>query len=185
MASNRSLLLFGIGDGGGGPHMSHLAQLHRLKLCKGLPRIHADTTPADFFDKIKKDFYCRGAGYPPPPRWVGELYLELHQGSLTSQARIKMQNRQCESRLRGVEALCVYCWRLSFLVQLDEPSRALLQGMTAEITALWKDVLLNQFHDVLRKSLLHGSHLSTSYAITFINQREPVSPRSMKIPIAC
>ena len=167
--------------------MSHLAQLHRLKLCKGLPRIHADTTPEEFFEKIKNDFYGRGAGYPPPPRWVGELYLELHQGSLTSQARIKMQNRQCESRLRGVEALCVYCWRLYFLLQIDEPSGARLRDMTTEIRTLWKDTLLNQFHDVLRKLLLKVIYLIFLICKlkNIFEQREQASPWYMMILIAC
>jgi len=153
MASNRSLLLFGIGDGGGGPHTSHLEQLQRLKQSRGLPRMQTKTSPDEFFGKIEADFSsARGKGYPPPPRWVGELYLELHQGSLTSQADVKRQNRLCEGHLRGVDVLIVYCWRL-----LLEGSRdyllenGWLRDVTVQSRALWKELLLNQFHDVLRK----------------------------------
>jgi alpha-mannosidase len=87
MASNKSMLLFGVGDGGGGPQISHLEQLQRLKNCEEMPYIRTDITPDMFFDSIAKDFSrCQSdSGYPPPPVWVGELYLELHQGTLTSQ----------------------------------------------------------------------------------------------------
>ena len=156
MASNRSLLLFGIGDGGGGPHISHLEQLSRLTRTKGLPRLNTKTTPDEFFRQIEADFSARGKGYPPPPRWVGELYLELHQGSLTSQATIKKQNRMCESRLRGLDALVVYCWRLLLAVQHDWfEQRHWLRDVTVQSRALWKNLLLNQFHDVLRKCCFH------------------------------
>lgn len=156
MASNRSLLLVGIGDGGGGPHLSHLEQLDRLKLSKGLPRIHTDIRPDIFFDEISEDFSCRRAkGYPPPPKWVGELYLELHQGSLTSQAHIKKQNRNCECQLRGLDALLVYCWKIcaSQKLHVDDNWQWLVDA-TTECRGLWKDLLLNQFHDVLRKYFL-------------------------------
>lgn len=151
MASNRSLLLFGIGDGGGGPHVSHLEQLDRLQRCRSLPRIDAESTPEQFFDNIKSDF-CRdrGQGYPPPAQWVGELYLELHQGSLTSQALVKKQNRQCENELRGVDALLAYCW-IVWKTQEGEENYEWLKTLSVASRAMWKDVLLNQFHDVLRK----------------------------------
>lgn len=160
MATNRSLLLFGLGDGGGGPMASHLEQLDRLKRCKGVPRIHSNITPEEFFENISSDFSsCSERGYPPPPVWVGELYLELHQGSLTSQALLKKQNRYCENRLRGVEALCVYCWRIYCMLPPclsvpDDWNFAQLRSWTLEIEGLWKETLLNQFHDVLRKCCL-------------------------------
>ena len=47
-------------------------------------------------------------GAHPPPKWRGELYLQLHQGTLTSQALTKRLNRECENRMRLLEALLVY-----------------------------------------------------------------------------
>ena len=52
MASNRSLLLFGHGDGGGGPAISHFEKLRRLKPCESVARIHTDSHPNDFFLKV-------------------------------------------------------------------------------------------------------------------------------------
>ena len=42
-----------------------------------------------------------------PPQWVGELYLELHRGTYTSQAFVKAGNRHMEARLRETEALAL------------------------------------------------------------------------------
>lgn len=65
MASNRSILLFGHGDGGGGPAISHLEKLRRLKPCESVSRIHTTATPDDFFHEVKccKSYYdlCLGS----------------------------------------------------------------------------------------------------------------------------
>ena len=84
----------------------------------------------------------------PPPRWVGELYLELHQGTLTSQALIKKQNRLCESMFRSLEAALVAV--VHSTSQLPVAS-AELAGCMSKIKELWKILLLNQFHDVIRE----------------------------------
>jgi alpha-mannosidase len=89
----------------------------------------------------------------PPPEWIGELYLELHQGTLTSQATIKKQNRQCEISLCALDALyvwCVVCVAKGDVI-VGEQERVYLNSLKDLLTALWKDLLLNQFHDVLRK----------------------------------
>ena len=144
--------MFGHGDGGGGPSVSHLEKLTRLKNCPGLPVLRLDSTPEKFFDDVAADrekFLGNGL---PPPRWSGELYLELHQGTLTSQAKIKKQNRKCESLLRGCDALFVQ-YVLNggdSTVTLDNKSWT-MQDIKCELKALWKDLLLNQFHDVIRK----------------------------------
>jgi alpha-mannosidase len=124
--SRRSLLLFGHGDGGGGPAVSHLERLARLESCAaattGLPRLTtAAARVSDFFEAVETTDYQRVSSLatlrPPTPastsgtsgtsstadaaearrrrvcepRWVGELYLDLHQGTLTSQAKIKVR----------------------------------------------------------------------------------------------
>lgn len=115
----------------------------------------------------------------PHPVWRGELYLELHQGTLTSQAKIKAQNRMCEGLLRALEALHVFCL---FAVKkrwviLTEEGNAYLISLSSKILNLWKDTLLNQFHDVIRK------FSDETFLILF--QRDQVSPRSMWILIDC
>lgn len=52
MASNRSMLLFGHGDGGGGPGISHLEKLRRLVPCESISRIHMSSTPDEFFEEV-------------------------------------------------------------------------------------------------------------------------------------
>lgn len=87
----------------------------------------------------------------PHPVWVGELYLELHQGTLTSQSLIKKQNRQCEIQLRGLEAMHVLLMICGARNWVNEQHKKYCEELGSIITGLWKDTLLNQFHDVLRK----------------------------------
>lgn len=120
------LQLYGVGDGGGGPSRQHLEWARRAANTEGLPRVKlaaADT----FFRKISKIPSDR------LPLWRGELYLELHRGTYTTQARIKKLNRRLELVLRDVEFIAA----LAGSDQRDE-----LEG-------IWKDLLLNQFHDIL------------------------------------
>ena len=123
--SDRCLLLFGIGDGGGGPGEEHLERLGRERNLDGLVPVVQESGKA-FFDRI-----VDGDDYPT---WVGELYLERHQGTYTTQARSKRYNRKLEFALREAE------WAAS-LGASDYP--------TDQLDEIWKEVLLYQFHDIL------------------------------------
>jgi alpha-mannosidase len=128
--SDRALLVFGIGDGGGGPGEEHLERLRRLENLEGLSPVRQEPTAA-FFARWRKD---RGRF----PAWVGELYLERHQGTLTTQARNKRYNRQIELALRELE------WTASLA--------GLLAGTpypADRLEVLWREALLYQFHDIL------------------------------------
>jgi alpha-mannosidase len=122
-----SLFSFGWGDGGGGPSEQMLENYERMKSFPAMPRLrmaHVD----EFFDSLPR----KGL-----PRWTGELYLELHRGTLTTQARVKKLNREAEHRLLEAEALATL---------------AALHGgeyQREELEAAWKTLLLNQFHDIL------------------------------------
>ena len=124
--SHESLMLFGFGDGGGGPTKQMLETLARVKDLQGLPRTRI-RTPGEFFERLEKDNVDRA-------RMVGELYFEYHRGTYTSQAATKRGNRKSEQLLHDVEFLATVAGR-------DYPS--------AELDKLWKRVLLNQFHDIL------------------------------------
>ncbi len=128
--ADEALLLFGIGDGGGGPGEEHLERLERLGDLAGLPRVRQDLSQ-HFFERLvpQADRF---------PVWDGELYLERHQGTYTTQARNKRYNRKLELALREAELAA---------------ARALWAGAAeypaADFERIWKEVLLYQFHDIL------------------------------------
>jgi alpha-mannosidase len=121
---NTALLVYGAGDGGGGPSELHLELREREKNLRGLPRVEYSTA-ADFFRALEK--------LDVTHTHVGELYLETHQGTYTTQAKIKKYNRLIERKLHNAEALAAFA---------GDDSRPVLTG-------LWREVLLNQFHDIL------------------------------------
>src|SRR5215210_468985 len=136
---NESLFSFGWGDGGGGPSEKMLENFARLRNFPAMPRLRmAHVDP--FFAALSEDAL---------PRWVGELYLELHRGTLTSQARVKKLNREAEHRLQEAEAFATLAAQRGAAYPREELER------------LWKTVLLNQFHDILP-----GSSISEVYKDT-------------------
>jgi alpha-mannosidase len=135
-SSRTSLLLFGHGDGGGGPTRAMLESLRRARDLQGVPRTSQRTSDA-FFDALE-------AEPGPRPVVVGELYFEYHRGTYTSQARTKLGNRRAEAALHDAEFLVA-------LVGDGEVPRAELDG-------LWKLLLLQQFHDILPGSSIRLVH---------------------------
>ncbi|MGK5530211.1 alpha-mannosidase [Streptomyces sp. URMC 129] len=136
----RSLVPFGWGDGGGGPTREMLARAARLRDLEGSPRVEIER-PAAFFEQAR-------AEYPDAPVWVGELYLELHRGTYTSQAKTKQGNRRAESLLREAEL-----WAATAAVR--SPDHAYPYDA---LERLWKTVLLHQFHDILPGSSIAWVH---------------------------
>jgi alpha-mannosidase len=124
--SGTSLLLFGYGDGGGGPTAEMLETLRRARDLQGVPRTKLRTSD-EFFAALEAE---RGER----PVLVGELYFEYHRGTYTSQARTKRGNRRGEAALHDAEFL-------SAAFAAEYPRR--------ELDRLWKLLLLNQFHDIL------------------------------------
>ena len=119
--------LFGIGDGGGGPKEEYLERGIRCANLEGCPRVRFGRAD-EFLERLGK--YEKEL-----PAWHGELYLELHRGTLTVQAEIKRSNRRCEEMLLAVEKLYA--------------GYNLKQYPSKELDRLWKLLLLNQFHDIL------------------------------------
>lgn len=128
--SNRSLIPFGFGDGGGGPTREMLARARRLRDLEGSPRVKIES-PERFFDRAEGEL-------DDAPSWVGELYLEFHRGVLSSQAATKRGNRACEALFREAELWCT-----------QAAIRAASPYPYDEVRALWRRFLLLQFHDVL------------------------------------
>jgi alpha-mannosidase len=139
-AATRSLMPFGFGDGGGGPNRDMLERFGRLRDLEGLPRMEMGS-PAAFFDAAQ-------AEYPDAPVWFGELYLEMHRGTYTSQARTKQGNRRCEALLREAEL-----WSLAAFGGREADGYP-----AAALDRLWKQLLLHQFHDILPGSSIGWVH---------------------------
>jgi alpha-mannosidase len=131
-STSESLLLFGNGDGGGGPNEHMLKRFERLHDVAGLGAKLEIGDPEEFYARLEKGIK-RGVA-----SWQGELYFELHRGTYTSQSHNKLMNRRCEYLLHDVEFLSVI-------------ASTLFKGTynQTEIERMWKLLLLNQFHDVL------------------------------------
>ncbi|MFD1541805.1 alpha-mannosidase [Nonomuraea guangzhouensis] len=132
--ASHSLLPYGYGDGGGGPTREMAERLHRFADLEGAPRV-TSRSPAEFFQEAEAEL--RDAGSLEPV-YRGELYLELHRGTLTSQTAMKQGNRRCESLLRAAEYLSAAASALR-----DSPYPH------ADLDEIWRTVLLHQFHDIL------------------------------------
>ncbi|MFD6355875.1 alpha-mannosidase [Nocardia tengchongensis] len=145
--ATRSLAPTGWGDGGGGTTREMIARAARMRDLEGSPKV-AWERPADFFAKAQ-------AEYANPAVWVGELYLELHRATLTSQAKTKQGNRRSEHLLREAEL-----WAVTAAVRTDYEYPA------AELDRLWKTVLLHQFHDILPGSSIAWVHREAARTYT-------------------
>ena len=138
-AATTSLVPFGFGDGGGGPTREMLAAAERSRDLEGLPRVEI-AAPHRFFTDAE-------AEYPDAPVWAGEMYLELHRGTYTSQLRTKQGNRRSEQLLHEAEL-----WSATAAVRTGEPYPY------DELRRAWENVLLLQFHDILPGSSIAWVH---------------------------
>ncbi|WP_329462431.1 alpha-mannosidase [Streptomyces sp. NBC_01431] len=139
--ATRSLVPFGWGDGGGGPTREMLEKARRLRDLEGSPRVTVEK-PSAFFAAAEAEYGSQA------PVWSGELYLELHRATYTTQAKTKQGNRRSEHLLREAE-LWVTAAALhspGYNVPYDNLDR------------LWKTVLLHQFHDILPGSSIAWVH---------------------------
>jgi alpha-mannosidase len=146
--ANRSMVPFGHGDGGGGPTREMLARARRTRDLEGSPRVEIER-PAEFFTAAE-------AEYTDAPVWVGELYLESHRGTYTSQAKTKQGNRRSEGLLREAEL-----WAATATITRGTPYPY------DELARNWKTVLLQQFHDILPGSSIAWVHhqVEENYAV--------------------
>ncbi|MFF0396798.1 alpha-mannosidase [Streptomyces sp. NPDC005248] len=139
--ATRSLVPFGWGDGGGGPTREMLEKARRLRDLEGSPRVEIEK-PSAFFAAAEEE-YAEQA-----PVWSGELYLELHRATYTTQAKTKQGNRRSEHLLREAEL-----W--ATVAALRAPGYAYPYET---LDRVWKTVLLHQFHDILPGSSIAWVH---------------------------
>ena len=136
---NEFMSLFGVGDGGGGPKPENIELGKRLKNLEGAPKVS--------FDHAKNFFRRLNRKKNQLETWVGELYLELHRGTLTTHGLVKKQNRKLENKLKAVEFLWSNCDLKSYPHNdLDEA---------------WKKLMINQFHDIIPGSSINLVYKNT------------------------
>lgn len=135
-----AMVVFGWGDGGGGPTSIQLDRYARLKDYPALPRLRMGIIDA-YQDALPK------SGLPV---WSGELNLELHRGTLTSHGKVKKLNRDAETRLFEAETIATLA-----SISSDHPYPMV------ELTDAWKLTLLNHFHDILPGSSIHEVYEDT------------------------
>ncbi len=128
--ATRSIAPVGWGDGGGGTTREMVGKQQRLANLEGSATVEW-MHPDEFYDLAKAEL-------PNPAVWVGELYLELHRGTLTSQHQTKALHRRAEHALLEAEL-----WAAAAAV------RGLADYPYDELDRLWEQVLLHEFHDIL------------------------------------
>lgn len=144
------LMSFGWGDGGGGPTREMLENIRVMENFPATPKTHTGTVN-QFFRKLEKE----SGKYLPT--WNGELYLEYHRGTYTTQARVKRANRKSEFLLHDAEFVAVCA------VLLDPG----YSYPFSNFTEAWKLICLNQFHDIIP-----GSSIGPVYEEALLQYKE-------------
>ncbi|KQZ24007.1 alpha-mannosidase [Microbacterium sp. Root553] len=145
--SSRSIAPVGWGDGGGGTTREMTGKAQRLQNLEGSAQVvweHPDV----FFEAARAEI-------PNPAVWVGELYLELHRGTLTSQHATKALHRWAEQALVEAEL-----WAATDAVRTGA------EYPTAQIDRLWETVLLHEFHDILPGTSIAWVHREASEVLS-------------------
>ncbi|WP_454049596.1 alpha-mannosidase [Cellulomonas sp. Marseille-Q8402] len=153
--ASESLVPFGWGDGGGGPTREMLAAADRARSLAGLPEVELGS-PNTFFERAEAELADAGT----PAVWSGEMYLEYHRGTYTSQARTKRGNRRSEHLLREAEL-----WAATAAVRTGSAYPA------GELRDLWRVVLLHQFHDILPGSSIGWVYRQAEEAYADVERR--------------
>ena len=138
----KELVLYGVGNHGGGPTM---AMLERAALAKEVPAFpdYKLCSSQEFFDSITPEEKAK------LPTWDSELYLEYHRGTSTSQANTKKHNRKGEEAVQTTEK----CASIAGLFGHPYPAQ--------DIFHVWRTLLFNQFHDILPGSSINAVYHDT------------------------
>ena len=149
------LMAFGYGDGGGGPTQEMLENLEIMDHFPALPQVQHSSVKK-FFEAIEPATESKMM-----PVWNGELYLEYHRGTYTTQALMKKNNRKSEFLIHDVEFLA------SLACVLDDQ----YQYPSIELNELWKTICLHQFHDILPGSSIGDVYKEANQSFQALNVR--------------
>ena len=145
--SSEVLYPYGWGDGGGGPTEEMLEFAARMGDYPGLPKLR-QASAEDFLQGLHDHVWDD----PRAAVWEGEMYLEYHRGTYTSQAGVKLGNRRAEHALHEAELWASWAGLIG----------AAIDGWRPDLYRSWEIVLRNQFHDILPGS---------SVAEVYVDQR--------------
>lgn len=126
----KALDIYGVGDGGGGPGEAQIEFVKREECLQGLNKVSFGKAET-FFEELEKEYK------DVMPSYQGELYLEKHRGTYTSQAKNKYYNRKLEKDLHNLEWICAIA-KIN-RIEFDQE----------KIDKIWQEVLLYQFHDII------------------------------------
>lgn len=140
---DRMMIVYGVGDGGGGPSETTVERLMRTENVPYLPKVKLGTTKG-YFDSLQGEML---------PQYHGEMYLEKHRATYTSQSNNKNYNREFEEKMLTLECL------LSCLGKT---------GDKAAMDAMWKEILFYQFHDIIPGSSIDRVYAETDVAYNAI-----------------
>lgn len=159
------MLLYGVGDHGGGPTRRMLdAAVRWQKSPKAAFPNFKFTTAQEYFDEVDSNLSKLNL-----PVWNNEMYLQYHRGTYTSQAESK-------KRMREMERLLLNAERFSSLAMLR--GREYPQD---EFEDCWRRVLFNQFHDIMAGSGIHVVYVDEAESMEFVKlTNEPILEGSMK-----
>lgn len=137
------MVLFGVGDHGGGPSLDMLARIDSLRTIPIFPTITHGTAAAYLA-------WLKDQGLDSIPVWTDELYLEYHQGTFTTQGAMKERNRRSEALLLNAEAFSTLASRYGRVYPHTDLADA------------WRPVLFNQFHDILPGSSIREVYIDAA-----------------------
>jgi alpha-mannosidase len=158
------LMSYGFGDGGGGPTREMLENIRELGSFPAMPKLQTGKV-GDFFLELEK-------ASENLPVWNGELYLEYHRGTYTTQARNKRANRKSEFLLHDAEFLATYASLLDLTYAYP----------FSQLAHAWKLVCLNQFHDIIPGSSIAPVYVESLQQYEEIRQiGEDVRNQSLEV----
>jgi alpha-mannosidase len=131
--NNEVFMPFGWGDGGGGPTKEMIEAYYGMEDLPGMPKVKMKSLE-EFFAGLDERLKNKNV-----PVWDGEMYLEYHRGTYTSQAFIKRANRKAEILFHELELLGALADILN--------NESLYEQKV--INKAWEKILLNQFHDII------------------------------------
>ncbi len=134
------LAFYGVGDHGGGPTRANLASIHRYQAMGTFGELIM-SSPRDFFDEVL-------AGTADDlPTWTGDLQHHA-AGCYSAHSGIKAWQRRAQHAVLQAERWAVIAHQLGAAIN------AALSYPRGELESAWKQVLFNQFHDLLPGSAI-------------------------------